>query len=229
MLRSDLVRLLHILTAPRSGFEDVRRRPTFAAALIALVVCGGLSMAVVLSKTDVSSLIRAAGEAGQSVDRAAMEQSAAILYRFRWLAIAASALILAPATYLLTALLFFVVFRIQGAGLTLRRSLAVTVHGLLPSCVQAALAVGIAIWWKTVPMDGHRSLVASNLAVFASEGASPSLLALLLAIDLFSLWALALLCLGFSVAADIPRRQAVATVVACWAVYVAGKVLLAAA
>jgi hypothetical protein len=63
----------------------------------------------------------------------------------------------------------------------------------------------------------------SSLTAVAPEGASASLLAVLSSIDLFSLWSMVLLSLGFAVVARVSRATAATTVVALWAVYVLGK------
>jgi hypothetical protein len=229
MLRSDLGRLVRVLTAPKEAFEEIRNRPSFAVALAALVVCAALALSVVLAKTDFSAFFQQSLQHSPGPeDRAAMEKNLATAYRFRWVASAASVLVLGPAGYLAAALFFWLAFRLQGASLAWKSSLAVTVHGLLPGCIQAALTVAVALVLKTLPF-GRASLVSSNLAAFSTESTSAPLFTLLRAMDLFSFWAIALLCVGFSIAASVSRRRAAATIVACWALYVAGKVLLAGA
>jgi hypothetical protein len=63
----------------------------------------------------------------------------------------------------------------------------------------------------------------SNLGFLAPEGASAAVLSLLSAFDLFKLWTLVLLVIGFAAVARLKKGTAAAAVVGCWALYVLGK------
>ena len=60
----------------------------------------------------------------------------------------------------------------------------------------------------------------SSLAALLPDGASPPVLALAGAFDLFALWSLALVALGMASVADVSRRRALAVVVVLWASWV---------
>jgi hypothetical protein len=61
----------------------------------------------------------------------------------------------------------------------------------------------------------------SNLAFLAPEGASKPLVALLASLDLFALWNVALLAIGYRVAARVSRTTAWLTVIILWLIFVA--------
>ena len=63
---------------------------------------------------------------------------------------------------------------------------------------------------------------------FAPESAGKMLVALLGSIDLFSLWSIALLAIGYRVVGKVSKTAALGVVAVLWAVVVAGKVGLAA-
>jgi FtsH-binding integral membrane protein len=52
--------------------------------------------------------------------------------------------------------------------------------------------------------------------------------ALLQSVDLFSIWTLILLVIGFSLAAKVSRKSAAAVVIVVWILFVLGKVGFAA-
>jgi hypothetical protein len=57
---------------------------------------------------------------------------------------------------------------------------------------------------------------------------NPARFALLSSIDLFSIWVLALLIIGFGIVSKLPRAQAIGIVVVFWLIYVIGKTGLSA-
>jgi hypothetical protein len=71
-------------------------------------------------------------------------------------------------------------------------------------------------------------LLRSNLGFLVERKAAPALHSLLGSLDLFAIWTMVLLTIGYAIAARISRKAAGAIVVALWAVYILGKAGLAA-
>jgi len=104
-------------------------------------------------------------------------------------------------------------------------SLAVTLHGLVPGAVAALLSIPVVLGSETLEYEAVKSgsLLASNAAVFAPEDAGPVLTSVLGSLDVFSLWTMALLVIGYRLAAKVTRGTAIGAVVGLWLVYVLGK------
>jgi hypothetical protein len=71
-------------------------------------------------------------------------------------------------------------------------------------------------------------LTRSNLGFLVDRSANPVLHSLASSLDIFTLWVLALLVIGFSIAANAPRKRAAAVIVGLWGLYVLGKAGVAA-
>ena len=69
-----------------------------------------------------------------------------------------------------------------------------------------------------------RGVAIPNLAALAGEDVSLEWIAVLASFDLFALWTIVLLVIGYSIAAKVSKWRAAAVVVALWAVLVAGMV-----
>jgi hypothetical protein len=231
MERTKIGRLLGVLVSPRETFEEIERHPSWVAALVTLVAFAGLSLIVVLYRTDYSSFLRsAAAAAGHAPDSHAVRQNVALVHRFGWLMALITVSFTGPFTYLFTALVFWIVFRAMGSEFSYKTSLAVTLHGLMPWCVQALLTVAVVLVRGTVTSEQLQrgTLVVSSPVIFAPLDVGPALRVLLGSLDLFSLWAAVLLVVGFSAATRMPRLRAASAVLSVWAVYVVSKVGLAA-
>ncbi len=68
----------------------------------------------------------------------------------------------------------------------------------------------------------------SNLAAFADESTSLPMLVALSSVDLFALWSMVLLTIGYSIAGKVTKLRAAACVVAVWLAWIAVSVGLLA-
>jgi hypothetical protein len=131
----------------------------------------------------------------------------------------------APLGYLLFALVFWVVFKLQGGEFDYRTSLSVTLHGLMPTAVYSLLSLPVIYSRQTIGIEeSQRGVLFSNLAPLAPEEAGTALTALLASIDLFTIWCLVLFAIGYSIVGRVSKTSAGVTVVLLWIVYVVIKV-----
>ncbi len=225
---SEASNLWAVLTEPARGFANVAARPTFALALILLVLLGVAAVWTGFSKLDAQDVIRGLEEQGRQLPPSAAADPERLMNLMRWSSVAGAALF-APLLYLALAGIFLVSFRLLGSELTYRQSLATTVHGMLPMAVAAGIGIVVGLFREGVSMRELESggLVMSHLGFLAGDDASAVTRALLTSVDLFSIWCLFLLALGFRLVAKVGRGKATATVTTVWLVGVAVKVLLA--
>lgn len=216
-----------VLLAPEKTFRELALRPRWLPAL-ALILISSFAFFLVLSpKMDMKQMIRDAVEKqGGEISETRLDAQAGLVTKIGF----ASQLVLQPAFYLLMATIFLVVLRLLGSEIDFRRSLSVTVHGMLPFLVAALLTFPIVLARSQVSVDDMRysRLLRSNLAVFAPESAGHVLLALLSSLDIFTCWTLFLLAVGYRVVGRVSSLAAWGTVLALWLLAVAGKMGMAA-
>lgn len=218
------------LTAPEAAFRAIAARPVVALALVLLVLAGVAAIGVGFSKVTAEDYLRTVEESGQEIPPQFREEPERLMDIARWGAVASAALV-APLLYLALGGIFLVVFRLLGSEIDYRRSLSVTVHGLLPLGVAALIGLVIALARETVSVAELQGggLVMSNLGFLAGDDTSKAVRALLTSVDLFSAWAIALLALGYRIVARVSTGAAWGTVAVVWALGVALKIALAAA
>ena len=124
---------------------------------------------------------------------------------------------------LLFALVFWGAFTLAGGELGFKRSLAVVSHGMMPVVVSTLLSLPIIIGLDKIGADvaAQGSYLKSNLAAFAPEGANAVVLNLLSHLDVFSIWTLVLLIIGFAICGKVKQSTSAITVVLLWLVYCA--------
>lgn len=227
--RSSIALVGLALAAPRTAFAALARRPVFLLALVVLVLVGAGAIRVGFWKVTGEDYVRGLEEAGQPVPPQFSDDPEKMMAIVRGTALGA-ALLLQPLVYLALGGLFLVAFRLLGSEIDYRRSLSVTVHGMLPMVVAGLAGIAIALGRERISMTELQggSLVLSNLGFLAGAEGSKVLRALLTSVDLFSAWSIVLLGMGYRIVARVSAGAALGTVGVLWLVGILIKVALAA-
>ncbi len=220
---SALGRIFGVFVAPSRTFAAIAQRPTWVAPLLIATVLSLLATAVLLPRMDFEASLReqlAARDEAVSEER--VEKILDAQKRFSGLVYVWGAL--APTVItLLFAGIFWLSFKAFGWDHTYRQSLGVTSHAYLPNCLSAILLAVIAMRLERFNPADLGDLVRSNPAFLVDRHASPVLHSLLQSFDVFSIWVLVLLVIGYSIAAKVSRGKAASIIVSLWALYVLGK------
>jgi hypothetical protein len=118
-----------------------------------------------------------------------------------------------------------------GSEMDFVRSLSVAIHGSVPLGAAAIIGIPVALGRSEMSMEelqGGQYLM-SNLGFLAGEEAGAVTRALLTSVDLFSVWCIILLTIGYRIVARVSRGAALAVTLAVWGLGVLLKVAMAAA
>lgn len=231
MEQSSFGRLAGVLVSPTRTFKAISQKPTWVVALLVLIGLGLVVGIMMSGKMDWAEITRDSIEArGQEIPEEQLEGIIDFQEKFGPMMMIGGALVASPVVFLLMALIFMVIFKLFGGELDFLRSFSVLLHGLMPRAVLALLSIPVVLSREELGFEELQdsSVLASNLASFAPEEAGPAVVALLASFDLFSIWAMVLLVIGYSTAARVSKGVAAAGVVGLWVVYVLGKMGLAA-
>jgi len=217
MKDSSWGRLWGVLAKPGETFAAIAERPTWALALAVLVVVSAAATLVLFSHFDFMEVMRQQMAAQHRPMPPGLESKAPVIqgcYEAFFIAV--------PALISLVVAAVLLAFNLFGGQISYRTSFAVTVHAAMPYAVRALLTIPVAFSRGALTLAELQSgVLRSNLAFLAPEGASKPLVALLASLDLFALWNVVLLAIGYRVAARVSRTTAWLTVVVLWAVLVA--------
>ena len=231
MQESSFGRLLGVLVSPSKTFAAIAARPTWVVAMVALVVVGVVVGTLIQDKIDYEDVIRQSLEQqGRQLGEEETQQAIDIGEKIARVMTVVGPLVFQPLAYLLLGVIFMVLFKVLGGDLTFVKSLAVIVHGMMPRLVLGLLSIPVILGREEFSAEELQSggVMASNAGAFAGEDAGPGIVALLSSFDIFSLWAMVLLVIGFAAAARISKGTAAGGVVGLWIVYVLGKIGVAA-
>jgi hypothetical protein len=225
--------LANLYFAPREAFQALLVRPRVWIPLAGFVALQIAFTAVWLHQMNPREFMRTQIEDSGRADQMPPEQMENIIDTqvkvfpvFAWL----SPLVIAPLGLLAVAGIFLFIFRfLFGGDVSFSQSVAVLAWSMvavgLVTTPLTLLVMGLKDDWNLDP----RTVLQANISLFLDPAAtSKPLYALAESLDLFSFWLMALLAAGYGVANRKTTGWALPGVVGVWAIYVLGKVALAA-
>lgn len=213
---SEPARLINTFIGPRKTFEDVRRKPAWFAPWLISAVVSLIFAGIAVQKLDVGELVRQATEHSpmaqrrmeqltpEQRDRAVALQSTITKVSF-WL----SPVFLLVIGIVIGAILMGVFNFGFGAEVSFRHALAVTFYSLLPGIVLSVLLI-ISILVSSDPNSidfASGNPIATSPAFFMDSGGGKFLYSIASSLDVFRIWEMILLGLGFAVVSSSGRHK----------------------
>lgn len=222
----SLKRMVGVLVAPGDTFRKIAERPTWALALVVLVTLTATVGTVANQKIDPDAQreqMRTMFEEGQGLRGAELEeqvdQAMEMTERFGWIG-GIVAIIVTTAIFLVAAVFFLAGTNLVGGELSFVRSLATTVHGMMPHAIGQIIALPILL--ASGPLDPgvvqRGEFLRSNLAFLAPEDTSVVVTGLLSSLDLFAIWSVVLVTIGLSVVGRMSKGAAAGLSIAWWVI-----------
>jgi hypothetical protein len=229
---SALGRITGMIVGPTRTFGEIARRPTWLVPLLALWVLSIIVSGLLAQKTDWRSFFERQMSKNSRFDQMPQDQKDNILEKqvqygpkFAF----AFGVILTPIFVLFITLVYWGAFNLfNGAALTFKQAFGMVSHAFVPLIISSLLAIIILVIKPHGDVDPEHFL-ASSLGAFLPDDAPKWLAALGQSLELFWIWTLALVAIGFSAASPkkIKPAGAFLTVFGMWAVWVLGKVAFA--
>lgn len=212
--------MIGALFSPAETFAAVAKRPVWLVPMIVYVLLSIAGTVLVMPKIDFESTVREQMEkSGQQIDDKQLEMIISIQKPIVY----ASAVVMIPLAILIIGAVHMGGFRAFGGEGTFGQYISVATLAWMPLLVQSLVGQVVAMTRKSISIEQLQTLVVSNLGFLTSPVDNPARFALLSSIDLFSVWVLVLLIIGFGIVSKLPRAQAIGIVVAFWLIYVIGK------
>lgn len=221
-LSSDGSVIARTFTAPVRGLAAAveRRRSLTAVALSTLAALAFAIVAVPRVDYEREAASRIDRDAGSAEMTPHARTEALATARKIGIASGYAKAALSPALLALgAAISLWAAFRVAGTRPAFRETFAIAVHGMLPVWLARLLAVPAALTRAPLRVDEVDRLLPSSAAALLPGGAPKALVAAAGGLDLFALWALALVAAGMARASGASlRRAAVVTAVlyAAW-------------
>lgn len=231
---SSFGRVIGALVSPGATFRSIAERPTWVAPFLVLLVLGFAVGVVIQLKTDPEEMVREQiammrmeipqEQMDKMIDDAENRGTGAKV------GLTVLGVVVQAAIYALVALLFWVGFKMFGSEMDYLGSLGTALHAYMPLAVGSLL--NLPLMWSRASLTFEEvssgGVLVSSLKAFAPEDASSVTESLLGSFDLFTIWTLVLLVIGYRAVAKVSTAVASGIVILFWLIYVGGKLAVAA-
>jgi hypothetical protein len=226
-------RIIGVFTSPKQTFTSIAEKPSWVAPMLLMMILAVVVGGLLNSKMNWAQYIRHKAEENPRFEQLSedkKDEAVAGQVKF-WAGFSyAVGAVAIPISILIFAGIYLVAFNLMsGAGVRYGQSFAITTHAFLPAAITSILAM-IILPLKTYGDVDPENIVATSLKAYLPETAPKTLLALGGSLELFWIWCLVLVAIGF--AAANPRKvkpgAAFGIVFGLWAIWVLAKVAWAA-
>lgn len=224
-----LGRMTGVIVSPTRTFGEMARRPTWVVPFLTLVVLSIAVSGLLAQKTDWRNFFERQMNKNVRLDQMPQDQKDRMLesqVKYAPAFALVFGVIFTPIFVLLVALVYWGAFNLfNGAALSFKTAFGIVSHAFVPLIISSLLAIVILLIKPRGDVDPEHFL-ASNLAAFLPDDTPKWLEALGQSLELFWIWTLALVAIGFSAAnpKKIKAAGAFLTAFGIWAVWVLGKV-----
>ncbi len=225
-------RLGGIFFEPGNTFADINKKPTWLAVYILVALLAMAFAYAVSQRVDTAAMTRKYIESMSSripeEQLNQMEEQIAARQNSPTSRIVSlvQAPVLGIVVYLALAGIFMLAFLLMQSPLKFKKTLSVTIWALAPaSIVQQLLSIVVLYLKEPYTVEATSGIVMSNLGFVVDSQAHPMLHSLLSSLDVFSLWGIVLLSIGFAAISEkkLTKGKAATGVVILWIIFILGK------
>jgi len=212
--------LVGVVMSPGETFQQLEKKPFWLVPLVLFMVLSIVTTVAFMPKFDFESAIRdQLARQGQEVD----EAQVATIVKIQRPIIYTTAAVGTPFVLFIMALVFMLGFKAFGGEGRFAQFFSITTFAWTPQVLKSIIGAIVVFTRESVRVEDAQTLVMSNLGFLADPVEKPAMFALLASFDVFTIWSLVLLIMGYGVVSKRPRGQSIGIVVAIWLVYVIGK------
>lgn len=218
---SSVQRLGGVLIAPDTTLRDIAARPDWLVPLVVILIVSLTSTILVMPRLDLETSIREQLEE-RGMSPADIDMAVEISTKFQMYTLPLTAVVV-PLILLIVAGALLIGFKMFGGEGSFRQAWSVTLYAWIPQLLKSIISTVLVLRAGTVTVEQMQGMLKSNLGFLVDPSDAPALFALLSSLDIFNLWTVVLLAMGFAFAHRTSLGKSFATVLPLWAVVILGK------
>lgn len=226
--KGSLRRMVGALFAPDETFRDIATRPDVLVPMIVLVILTIISSAVVVPRMDVAGAIRDQMESSnRNMSPEDIDRSVRFMSAFSRAAGYVAPLI-SICFWALIAGILLLAFRMFGSLGTYKQAFSATLYAWIPLTLNSIIATIVIAAKGSVDPREMPTVVRSNPAFLVDFKEHPVAFSFLSSLDLFTIWTVVLLIIGFAFVSRTSKARSAVTIISLWAFALAIKIGFAA-
>jgi len=224
---SPFSRLVGIIFEPSETLRSISEKPDWAIPFVLIMLISIAVSMVILPHIDVAASVRQQMESKPNITEEKIQQAVSIGTKMAKFNTVITIVVVAVVLLIMAAVLLLA-FRLFGGEGTFRQAFAVTVYSAIPSALLSIILAIIVLTRGMMTQQDMMLMLKSNVGAFLDPQTNPVLFAFLKSIDVFTIWRLILLIIGFSYVSKLSRGRSATIVISLWLVVVLFQVAFAA-
>jgi len=229
--KNTLQRIAGVLFAPAETFEDISRKPNILGPLLIIVLIGYVSTFFIVQRMDWNAVMEAQMDAMKKQNPNMSQED------FARVAKVSSAMgkvigwvspLMGVVWYMILAGVLLLVFRMTGGEGNFQQALSTTLYAWIPLVINGIILTIVIVARGSVDPTQMATVLKSNPAFLVDMKEQAVLFSLLSSIDIFTIWTVVLLIIGFAILSKSSKAKSAAIVISLWVVFILIKVGFAA-
>jgi hypothetical protein len=222
-------RIIGVLVSPDATFASIARRPDWVVPLVLIVVLSLANGLLISPRLDFGAPAREAMSQNKNVSQEQMDRAEKMAVGMgkvaKFIGPVISIIVL-----LIVAGVLLVAIRVMGGEGDFKQAFSVTCYAWIPNIIQSIVLTIIILAKGATAINPQMipTIVRSNPAFLVDMKTQPMAFALLSSLDLFTIWVLVLLIIGFAYVGRISKAKSAAVIISLWAVTILFKLIPAA-
>jgi hypothetical protein len=218
-------RIIGVLFSPDATMASIARRPDWVLPLVILLIMSLGAGVIIAQHVDFGAAAREAMEQNKNASPEQIDRGVKMAASIGKVATYLSP-VLGAIGLLIIAGVLLLAFRLFGGEGDFKQAFSVTCYSSMPGVIKSIIMMIIIVAkGGIIPAQQLAILVRSNLGFLADYKANPMAFAVLSSIDIFSIWFLALMIIGFAYLARVSRVKSAVIIISLWLVVLCFKLI----
>ena len=209
-------RIVGALFSPDETFSDIARKPDILIPLLIILVISMITGIVLAPRLEFDSLRPQMAAKNPNLAPEDLDRMVKMAGAVGKVSAYASPLI-ALVSFVVIAAVLLLAFRLFGGEGTFRQAFSIVTYAWIPRVIQGVILTVIIAVKGTADVNDIPTLVRSNPAFLVDMADHPVLFSLLSTFDVFTLWTVALLIIGFAYMSRFSRTRSATIILSIWA------------
>src|SRR5258706_7198743 len=209
-------RIIGVLFSPDTTMASIAKRPDWVLPLVLLLITSLAAGIIIAPRVDFASAARESMEQNKNMSPEQIDKAMRITT-----SIGKVLTYLAPLLSLIGLLVIagvlLLIFRLFGGQGDFKQAFSVTCYASVPSIIKSVITLIVMVTrGGIIPAQQMATLVRTNLGFLADYKTNPMAFALYSSFDIFSIWFLALLIIGFAYVSRLSKAKSAVIIIALW-------------
>jgi hypothetical protein len=211
-------RIIGVLFSPDATFASIARRPDWVVPLVLLLIVA-LAAGVILSpRVDFGSATREAMEQNKNMSQEQIDRAVKMTSSIGKVTMYLSPILSLIGLLIISGILLLA-FRLFGGEGDFKQAFSVVCYSSIPSIIKSVITLIIIIAkGGVISATALATIVRTNLAFLVDMKTNPMAFSLLSSLDIFSIWFLVLLIIGFSYVSRLSKAKSAVIIISLWIV-----------